>query len=113
MAGGPQVSLEVALDAAPSPAVQVAVYRSVAEGVTNALRHAAASAIEVKVRTRHGIVLVDVADDGQGGPVVPGVGLSSLAQRAAALGGCLEVAAADPTGTRMHVELPAGAEVQT
>lgn len=109
VAGGPRVTLTVALDAVLSSAVQVAVYRSVAEGVTNALRHAGASAIDVRVEARRGVVLVDVVDDGAGGPVVPGVGLSSLAQRAGSLGGCLKMTAASPTGTRMRVELPAGA----
>ena len=40
-------------------------------------------------------------------------GLSSLAQRAGTLGGCLKVAAADPKGTHMHLELPADAEART
>jgi signal transduction histidine kinase len=113
VAGGPQFTLQVAQDAVLSPAVQVAVYRSVAEGVTNALRHAAASAIDVQVQTRCGVVLVDVVDDGVGGQVVPGVGLSSLAQRAGSLGGFLKVAAADPKGIHMHLELPADAEART
>jgi len=113
VAGGPRVTLDVALDGVLSSAVQVAVYRSVAEGITNALRHAAASAIDVQVQARRGVVLVDVVDDGVGGLVVPGVGLSSLAQRANSLGGCLKVTAADPKGTRMHVELPAGERART
>lgn len=113
VAGGPRVTLEVALDTVLSSAVQVAVYRSVAEGVTNALRHAAASAIDVQVQARCGVVLVDVVDDGVGGQIVPGVGLSSLEQRAGTLGGWLKVATAEPKGTRMHLELPAGAEART
>jgi signal transduction histidine kinase len=113
VAGGPRVTLEVALDGVLSPPVQVAVYRCVAEGVTNALRHARASAIDVRVRARGGLVLVDVVDDGVGGgQVVPGVGLTSLAHRAGALGGCLRVAPDEARGTRMHVELPVGAGVQ-
>jgi signal transduction histidine kinase len=107
VAGGPHVSLDVSQDGVLSPAVQVAVYRSVAEGVTNALRHARASSIDVRVCSVDDNVLVDVVDDGVGGPVVPGVGLSSLAQRAHGLGGCLEVAAADPRGTHVHLQLPA------
>ena len=62
--------------------MQVAVYRCVAEGVTNALRHASASSISVTVARRRSCVSVDVVDDGAGGAVVPGVGLSSLAARA-------------------------------
>jgi len=107
---GSRVTLDVRLDAALSPAVKVAVYRSVAEGVTNALRHAAASSIAVRVEADAGMVRVDVVDDGRGGPVVPGVGLSSLAQRAGSLGGCLRVASAAPAGTRLHLLLPTTAE---
>ncbi len=105
--GGPQVTLRVSLEDLVSPAVQVAVYRSVAEALTNALRHAGASEVVVSVESRAGLVVVDVVDDGSGGPVVPGVGLSSLAQRAEHLGGCLELGEADPAGTRLHVRLPA------
>ena len=109
---GPRVSLEVAIEVTMSPAVKVAVYRSVAEGVTNALRHASASSIAVRVHLDAGVVRVDVVDDGRGGPVVPGVGLSSLAQRARSLGGCLQVDGALPTGTHLHLELPATADGQ-
>jgi signal transduction histidine kinase len=107
---GPRVTLDVSIDAALSPAVKVAIYRSVAEGVTNALRHAAASSIGVRVDIDAGLVRVDVVDDGRGGPVVPGVGLSSLAQRARSLGGCLQVEGAQPNGTQLHLELPAAAD---
>ena len=106
-AGGPQVTLRVSLEGPLSPAVQVAVYRSVAEALTNALRHARATEVEVSVESRAGLVVVEVVDDGSGGPVVPGVGLSSLAQRAEHLGGCLELGVAEPVGTRLHLRLPA------
>ena len=108
VAGGPEVSLEVALDGVLPDVVQVAVYRSVAEGITNSLRHAQATSIDVTVRCPQRCVLVDVVDDGVGGPVVPGVGLSSLTQRADALGGHLHVGPTRPRGTRLHLELPSG-----
>jgi signal transduction histidine kinase len=111
-AEGPRVSLEFAMDVTMAPAVMVAVYRSVAEGVTNALRHAAASSIGVRVQVDAGVVRVDVVDDGRGGPVVPGVGLSSLAQRARSLGGCLQVESSPRNGTHLHLELPATADGQ-
>jgi signal transduction histidine kinase len=109
---GPRVSLVVPPGVAASPAVAVAVYRCVAEGVTNALRHAAASAIDVRVEVAPDLIRVDVVDDGRGGPVVPGVGLSSLSQRARSLGGCLQVGAAEPGGTHLHLELPMDAREQ-
>lgn len=101
----PQVRLTVDLAHRVPPAIQVAVYRSVAEGITNGLRHAAAATIDVAVRDRDGRVHVDVVDDGVGGPVVPGVGLSSLARRAESLGGRMTICAGGP-GTTLHLDLP-------
>jgi signal transduction histidine kinase len=104
---GPTVTLDSGLDQSLSPDIAVAVYRSVAEGITNALRHARAQRVSVDVRTTlAGTVLVDVSDDGVGGPIAAGVGLSSLRRRAAELGGALHVAAGLESGTRLHLELP-------
>ena len=105
---GPSLSLTTALPGALDKEVQVAVYRCVAEGVTNALRHASASSISVTVARRRSCVSVDVVDDGAGGAVVPGVGLSSLAARAEAGGGRLVIRPEQPRGTRLHLELPVG-----
>ncbi|MBM2620961.1 hypothetical protein JIG36_36225 [Actinoplanes sp. LDG1-06] len=113
VSGGPRLTLEFAVERELSPAVQVAVYRSVAEGVTNALRHAAASTIRVDVRTNSHSVRAEVADDGTGGPIAPGVGLSSLRQRAGALGGQLRITTAAPHGTRLWLDLPAEAHDPT
>ncbi len=101
----PALRLTVELDEPVGPDLKVAVYRTVAEGVTNALRHAAASGIAVCVRSGDGVVRVEIADDGVGGPVVPGVGLSSLARRAESLGGQMTVHAGAP-GTTLRLELP-------
>jgi signal transduction histidine kinase len=105
---GPSLSLTTSLPGALDKEVQVAVYRCVAEGVTNALRHASASSISVMVARQESCVSVDVVDDGTGGAVVPGVGLSSLAARAEAGGGRLVVRPEQPRGTRLHLELPVG-----
>ncbi|MBG0565866.1 sensor histidine kinase [Actinoplanes aureus] len=106
---GPEVTLGSDLDARLAPEIAVAVYRSVAEGLTNALRHAHAQRVAVQVRTTPDrTVLVEVTDDGVGGPFAPGVGLSSLRRRAEELGGTLHVAAGAGRGTRLRVELPAG-----
>ena len=105
---GPSLSLETSLPGDLDQEVQVAIYRCVAEGVTNALRHASATSISVRVVRTGSCVGVDVVDDGAGGRVVPGVGLSSLAARAEAGGGRLDVAPIHPRGTRLHLELPVG-----
>jgi signal transduction histidine kinase len=104
---GPAVSLDVVIDGDIPTEVAVAVYRSVAEGVTNALRHARAERVTVTVHGTPGSgVAVEVVDDGAGGPIVWGVGLSSLQRRAEKLGGSLDVAV-DETGTRLRMNLPA------
>jgi signal transduction histidine kinase len=108
---GPAVTLEGRIDGPLAPPIAVAVYRTVAEGITNALRHARAGQVHVDVHTSPGgRVVIDVRDDGAGGPITPGVGLSSLRRRAEELGGTLLVAAASTEGTggtRLRVELPA------
>lgn len=106
--GGPTVALSVALDDGPGRDTGVTVYRCVAEGITNALRHARPTAITVSVSSCPDGLSVTVADDGAGGPVVPGVGLSSLRARAEALGGTLTVGAGSGTGTVLRLLLPAG-----
>jgi signal transduction histidine kinase len=104
---GRQVGLEIAVDHPLPGEVSVAVYRSVAEGITNALRHGRASHVAVRVATRvAGHVAVDVRDDGIGGPIAPGVGLTSLRQRAEQLGGSLAVGPYDGGGVLLHVQLP-------
>ncbi len=107
---GPALSLDVGLGTPLTEPVQVTVYRCVAEGVTNALRHAVtASAIEIRVVSAPPAVCVEVTDDGGGARIVPGVGLSSLRARAENLGGRLVVGPADLAGrpgTRLRLELP-------
>ena len=108
---GRSVSLRTALGPTLGPTltpeVTVAVYRCVAEGITNALRHGNPSQVTVDVGIgAAGRVEIDVRDDGTGGTVVPGVGLTSLLRRTQQLGGRLHVEPAHPTGVRLHVELP-------
>ena len=102
---GPQVSLDISLGDDSSPAVQVADYRSVAEGITNALRHASATSIAVGVRADAVGSWSTWSTTDVGGPVVPGVGLSSLAQRAESLGGHLR--SPRPPGTTSTSSCPA------
>lgn len=108
---GPAVELHVDDTlAGVRPAVATAVYRTVAEGLTNALRHATASQCVVEVLDDGAHVRVEVSDDGRGVPVdcPPGVGLASLRDRATALGGRLDVVARPGGGTTMRAMLPKG-----
>jgi len=75
----------------PEP-IEVAAYFVVAEGLTNAAKHACASSASVRVLADGGLLRVEVGDDGVGGASENGgSGLRGLADRVEALDGCLTV----------------------
>lgn len=86
------------------------LYRIVQEAVTNALRHAHAAHIGVRVIVTAETVRVDVDDDGvgmQGALSSPnGFGMRSIGLRAAAVGATIAVLANPDGGTLIHAECP-------
>ncbi|MGH4024484.1 MAG: sensor histidine kinase [Pseudonocardiaceae bacterium] len=90
-------------------AVEVAAYRIVAEALTNAARHSRAHTCRVAVH-RNGALQLEIVDDGVGlsPSASAGVGLSSMRERAAELGGECVVGLAPPHGTSVRVQLPLG-----
>ena len=93
-------------------AVEVAAYRVVQEALTNVVRHAGARTAAVRLAVDPDSLTVDVTDDGRGLPadLVAGVGMSSMRERAAEMGGTCEVQAAPGGGTRVVAVLPRGEE---
>jgi len=80
-------------------------YFVVAEGLTNAVKHAGASSIEVAMTVHQGRLQVSVTDDGRGpGNATSGFGLRSLGDRVAALDGTLDLAPAEGRGTTLRAE---------
>ncbi|MGY1782740.1 histidine kinase [Geodermatophilus sp. SYSU D01036] len=107
--GGPRVTVTGEGDLTGLPAaLEVAALRIAQEALHNAVRHAAAQTVAVHVRVTGDTVEVAVTDDGRGLPErpVPGVGLSSMRERAAELGGSCSVGPAEPSGTRVCAVLP-------
>jgi signal transduction histidine kinase len=100
------VEVETTGDRAP-PEVEAVAYYIACEALTNALKHASPSRVQVRT-TRSGDVLrLVVADDGVGGAAVTaGRGLAGMADRVAASGGHLSVASPAGAGTEISVELP-------
>lgn len=87
---------------------QVAVYHVAAEALLNAHRHAAARSCRIVLARSEGDeVRLSVSDDGRGldATASPGVGMQSMHERAAELGGSLEVAATGH-GTTVRMVLP-------
>jgi signal transduction histidine kinase len=89
-------------------AVEVAAYRIVSEALTNVTRHARATWCAVRVERRDGDLVVEIADDGRGvDPDSPmGVGLLSMEERAAELGGSCRVLPRPGGGTLVRAVLP-------
>jgi two-component system, NarL family, sensor kinase len=88
-------------------AAEVAAYRIVTEALTNVTRHSNAASATVVLRREGGELQVAVHDDGlnAGGGWQPGVGLTSIRERAAELGGRCTIVL-DRTGGRIDVWLP-------
>lgn len=103
---------------APSPlprldaAVEVAVYRIVAEAVTNVARHAGATRCVVRLGlvgdggARQLRLTVDDDGGGIGADAVVGVGLRSMRERADELSGTFEVIRSPLGGARVAIVLP-------
>ena len=89
------------------PVVEATAYFIVSEALANMSKHARASSARVCVEPRHGRLVVEVSDDGVGGADRRrGSGLTGLDDRAAALGGNLEIVSPSGGGTLVKAELP-------
>ena len=104
---GPLVTVDATLLPELPAATEVAAYRIVTESVTNAVRHGAPSRCTVRFTTEGSSLVVTVADDGTGiaADAGSGVGLASMAERAAELGGTL-LTTTGPDGTTVTARLP-------
>ena len=101
-------------DPVPLPgSVSQAAYRIVQEAVTNTLKHAHATTLDVRIRYLAGELEIDVADDGRG--AVPGVdgglGLIGMRERVAVHDGVLETGPRTGGGFRVRARLPLSREL--
>jgi signal transduction histidine kinase len=104
-----RVSVEAPEDLPHLPAaVEVAVYRIAQEALTNVVRHAQAEECVVRLAVKEDVVVLDISDAGVGIPAerTAGVGLSSMYERAAELGGRCVVESVPKGGTQVLVRLP-------
>ncbi|MGI8723361.1 MAG: histidine kinase, partial [Geodermatophilaceae bacterium] len=106
--------LQIEIDAVqPLPAlpaaVEVAAYRIATEALTNVARHAHATRVRLVLRCAADLE-VEVTDDGPGNGAgwQPGVGLTSMAERAAELGGSCSAGPSPDGGGTVHAALPLG-----
>ena len=99
----------------PDLEVKVLIYRAAQEALSNVARHARATRVDAALETRDDCAILTIRDDGVGfdvagllrGPasVASGIGLRSIREQAAALGGKLEIESG-PAGTTLVVSVP-------
>ena len=92
--------------------VEATVYFCVLEALRNAVTHADATHLVVRLEDREGQLDFEVADDGRGfdpDEVAHGLGLTNMADRIDALGGELSIDTGAERGTRVVGSLPVGA----
>lgn len=105
------IRADVHLDQPPAPAVRSVAVRLVQEALQNTRKHAAASRVDVVVRSEGDEVCVEVSDDGRGfDDADPGThrghfGLASLREDVAGVGGAFTVRSG-PGGTTVAATLP-------
>ncbi|HEX2080382.1 MAG TPA: sensor histidine kinase [Longimicrobium sp.] len=113
-----EIDLTLDADAAAGgelpPEASLAVYRIVQEAMSNVVRHSGATRAAVRVGREPDRLVVTVEDDGHGFDVGAvraagrGLGLFGMGERAAYLGGRVDVQSAPGTGTRVRAEIPLG-----
>jgi two-component system, NarL family, sensor kinase len=95
------------------PAVEVGLYRIAQEALQNALRHAAAARITLRLEASPDRVRLTLEDDGRGFAMEDAAasrfGLVGMRERAHLLGGSFQVESSPGAGTRVTVEVPLAA----
>ena len=95
------------LDRRLPSSVEATAYFVTAEAVTNAIKHAGATRVDVRTWLADDQLRLDVRDDGRGGAdPSDGTGLTGIKDRVAALGGTISLRSDAGQGTRLEVALP-------
>lgn len=100
------VAIVAADGATASPEAEAALFYVCSEAITNAVKHAGATRIDVSIERRGSEIMVRIADDGRGGADPRGSGLEGLAARLAVRGGRLRVDSPPGAGTVIVASVP-------
>ncbi len=109
--------LSTGADTRLEQSVEIGLYRIAQEALTNAIRHADASEIDIELRIRENRLLLAVTDNGRGvGPaqgdaVVNGQGLHNMRQRARLMNGVFRLISQPGQGARIVITIPLNATI--
>jgi signal transduction histidine kinase len=107
-----EVEVEAILCSEPTVSLETkeAIYRIAQEATHNTVKHARATKVKIRMECDPEWITLDVSDDGGGFDLqgdFPGhLGLRSMRERAARLGGTLEIESAPGSETRVHARIP-------
>jgi two-component system sensor histidine kinase DesK len=110
--GGVRLDYEAPDDATLPADVETIFALTLREAVTNIQRHARATYAQVTLAVAASEARLTIEDNGCGGVISPGNGLTGMRERLRALGGDLAIVAGNGRGTRLeaHVELTPGSK---
>jgi signal transduction histidine kinase len=106
-----EIGLELIGTPSGAPRIERDVLRIAQEALQNALRHAGADHVELRLDARNGRLVMSVTDDGVGfDPAAPELrsrrlGLTSMEERAEAIGGTLSIDSTPGAGTTVRLEV--------
>ncbi len=88
-----------------------AVFRILQETLTNVVRHARAARVSIRLEVERNILILEIKDDGRGADTEKieskrSLGLLGMKERAALLGGSVEIVSAAHAGTTVVVKIP-------
>jgi signal transduction histidine kinase len=112
--GPAEIVLELDADPDPEPGRDREVLRIAQEALQNALKHARAEHVVVRMLSKNGHLMLEVSDDGVGfdpdaaEPRSKHLGLTSMEERARQLGGRLEIRSEQGSGTTVRLETNLG-----
>jgi len=89
---------------------ELVVYRVAQEALGNAARHSGAARAAIGIERREGMLVLEVSDDGCGfaAGMRDGNGINGMRERAALIGGRIEIESSPGAGTRVRMMLPDG-----
>ncbi|MEP7086566.1 MAG: sensor histidine kinase [Gemmatimonadota bacterium] len=99
-----------------SPAGASVLYRVAQESVGNAVRHARPRGVRMRIARGNGSASLEIVDDGEGfdvreaGARRPGMGLFTMQERVALVGGRFSIRSESGAGTTVHASVPLSAE---
>ncbi len=106
---GVEIAAEIELAEERSGDEDRIVYRLVQESLTNVIKHARATKVQIDVAEGNDAIRVGVSDDGEGfdtAAVASGRGLTGMRERIALLGGEIDVSSTPGTGTQITARVP-------